>query len=57
MSGGQFVRIELFAARGLCPLCIEAGNSQRSSLCLGRIVVRCERGMLFRGRDTPVRDE
>jgi len=53
MSGGQIVRIELFAARGLCSLCIEAGNSLRSGLCLGRLVVRRERGMPFYGRDTP----
>jgi hypothetical protein len=57
MSGGQIVRIELFAARGLCSLCIEAGNSLRSSLCLGCMVVRRERGMSFCGRDTPVDEE
>jgi hypothetical protein len=48
MSGGQIVRIELFAARGLCSLCIEAGNSLRGSLCLGCRVVRCERGVACR---------
>ena len=57
MSGSQIVRIELFAARGLLPLCVEAGNSLRGDLCRGRIVVPCERGMLFRGCDTPVGDE
>jgi hypothetical protein len=54
MRGGQIVRIELFAARGLCPLCVEAGNSLRNSLCLGRIVVRREPGVPFYGRDTSV---
>ena len=54
MRGGQIVRIELFAARSMCPLCIEAGNSLRSSRCLGRIVVRREPGVPFYGRDTSV---
>ena len=54
MRGGQIVGIELFAARGLCSLGIEAGNSLRRSLFLGCIVVRRERGVLSYGRDTSV---
>jgi hypothetical protein len=57
MRGCQIVRIELFTARGLCSLCIEAGNSQRGSLFPGRIVVRRERGVPFYGRDTSVNKE
>src|SRR5712671_7764974 len=44
MSGGQFVRIEPFAARGLCSFCVEAGKSMRRNPCLGCIFVRRERG-------------
>ena len=53
MSGGQFVRIELFAARGLRSFCVEARNSMRCNLCLGCISIRRERGMLLRDRHAP----
>src|SRR5258707_15557724 len=52
MSGSQFLRIELLAARRLCSLRVEAGKSMRPNLCLGCIFVRRERGMLFRDRHT-----
>jgi hypothetical protein len=55
MSGGQFVRIELFAIRGPCSLCVEAGKSLRGNLCLGCIFVRRERSILFRRCHTPIR--
>ena len=48
MRGGQFVRIELFAARGPRALRVEAGKSLRGHRRGGRIVVPRERGMLFR---------
>src|SRR5258706_278474 len=54
MSGGQFARIEPFAARGLCSFCVEAGKSMRCNLCLGCIFIR---GMLLRDRHTPIRHE
>src|ERR1700719_4054749 len=57
MSGGQFVRIELFAARGLRSFCVEARNSMRCNLCLGCISIRRERGMLLRDRHAPIRHE
>ena len=57
VSGGQFVRIEFFAARGLCALRVETGNSLRCSLEHGWSFLRRERGMLFHMRETPVRDE
>ena len=57
VSGGQFVRIELFAARGLCPLRVEAGDPLRRNLGLGCGFSRRERGMLSHVRDTPVHDE
>src|SRR5713101_8257593 len=53
MSGGQFVRIEPFAARGLCSFWVEAGKSMRRNPCLGCIFVRRERGMLLRDRHAP----
>ncbi len=55
MSGRQFVRIELLAARGLRALGVEAGKSLRGNLFLGCIFVGRERGVLFRGRYMPVR--
>src|ERR1700716_4301244 len=57
MSGGQFARIEFFAARGPRSLRVEAGNSLRGRLCLPSIFPRRERGMLFYGSDAPVRLE
>jgi hypothetical protein len=54
MSGGQFLRVELFAARGLRSFCVEAGDSMRRNLCLGCIFVRPKRGMPFRDRHAPV---
>jgi hypothetical protein len=55
MSGGQIVGVELFAARGLCPLRVEAGNSLRGDLC--PVVMPRERGMPFRGRHTPAGEQ
>ena len=55
MSGGQFVRIEFFAARGLCSLGVEACNSLRGRRGPSCIVVSRERGMLSKRRHTPVR--
>jgi hypothetical protein len=57
MSGGQFVRIEPFAARGVCSFCVEAGKSMRRNLCLCCIFVRRKPGMGFRDRHTPIRYE
>jgi hypothetical protein len=57
MSGGQIVRIEFFAARCLCTLRIEAGQSLRSSFCLGSIVVRGGRRVPFYGRETSVNEQ
>ena len=57
MSGCQFVRIELFAARGLSSFGVEARNPMRCNLCLGCIFVRSERGMLLSDRQTPIRHE
>jgi hypothetical protein len=57
MSGGHFVRIKPFAARGLCSFGVEAGKSMRRNLRLGRIFVRRERGMLPCVRYTPLRHE
>ena len=48
MSGGQFVGIEFFAARGPGSFFVEAGKSVRRNLCFGCIFVRRERGMLSR---------
>ena len=53
MSGGQFLRIEFFAVRGLGTFRVEAGHSMRGNLCLACIPGRRERGMLSRDRDTP----
>src|SRR6266513_4722146 len=55
MSGGQFMRIESFATRGLCSFCVEASQPMRRNLCLGCSFARCKRGMLLRDRYTPTR--
>ena len=47
MSGGQFVRIELFAVRGPRSLGVEAGKSLRGNLSVGCIFGRRQRRMLF----------
>ena len=57
MSGGQFVRIELFAVRGLRSCCVEAGNPMRRNLCRGCSLVRRDRGMLFSDARMPIRRE
>jgi len=51
------MRIELFAARCLLVLCVEAGNSMWRNLCRRRMVVPRERRVFSRGCDTPVTDE
>src|SRR5438105_14955319 len=62
MGGGQFARIELFAARGPCSLAVERGKSLRGNtslrgnLCL-RMFVGRKRRVLFHRRHTPVRAE
>ena len=48
MRGGQIMRVEFFAARGLCALRIEAGESLGGHGC---VLVARKRGMPCGGRD------
>ena len=58
VRGGQFARIELFAARGLCSLPVKAGKSIRCILGLGCRFVGRQWGTFLRDDcHMPVRDK